>query len=86
VWRRSDLDPGRTVGHEDSVIFRVDLSRVAGALTPEQRAALVLRYQLDLSQEDVARVLGVRLGTAKSLLHRAVRRLRQLMNEENTTR
>jgi RNA polymerase sigma-70 factor, ECF subfamily len=83
VWRRSDLDPGTTIQHEDSVIFRMDLSRVIGALTPDQRAALVLRYQLDLSQEEVARVLGVRLAAAKSLLHRAVLRLRTLMNEEN---
>jgi RNA polymerase sigma factor (sigma-70 family) len=60
------------------------MSRVIGALTPDQRAALVLRYQLDLSQEEVARVLGVRLGTAKSLLHRAVLRLRASMNEENS--
>jgi RNA polymerase sigma-70 factor (ECF subfamily) len=84
VWRRSDLDPGTTIQHEDSVIFRIDLSRVISALTPDQRAALVLRYQLDLSQDQVARVLGVRLGTAKSLLHRAVLRLRALMNEENS--
>jgi RNA polymerase sigma-70 factor (ECF subfamily) len=84
VWRRSDLDPGTTIRHEDSVIFRMDLSRVIGALTPDQRAALVLRYQLDLSQEEVARVLGVRVGAAKSLLHRAVLRLRASMNEENS--
>jgi DNA-directed RNA polymerase specialized sigma24 family protein len=31
---------------------------------------------MDLSHEDIARVLDVRLGTVKSRLHRAVNRLR----------
>lgn len=46
--------------------------RVAlGSLTPEQRAAVALRYVLGLPEQDVADALGVRLGTASSLLARA---------------
>jgi len=48
-------------------------------LPPEQRAALVLRYYMDMKQVEVARELGRPLGTAKWLLHTARRRLKQLL-------
>ena len=64
------------------MVFRADLAGTLGRLTPDQRAALFLFYQLDLPHQEVARVLGVRPGTAKSKLHKAVVRLRALMNEE----
>jgi DNA-directed RNA polymerase specialized sigma24 family protein len=38
----------------------------------------------DLSQEEIARAAGVRLGTVKSRLHRALRRLRRELSEEVT--
>ena len=47
------------------------------ALSPKRRVALVLRYYEDLSIEDVARVMGCRVGTAKSLIHRGLASLRQ---------
>jgi DNA-directed RNA polymerase specialized sigma24 family protein len=37
---------------------------------------LVLRYYEDLSEAEIARVLGCRAGTVKSLASRALRRLR----------
>ena len=48
-------------------------------LSPEQRAALVLRYYMDMKQEEVAQELGRPLGTAKWLLHTARRRLKRLL-------
>ena len=45
------------------------------ALPERQRRALVLRYYDDLTVPDVADALGCRLGTAKSLIHRGLRRL-----------
>jgi RNA polymerase sigma-70 factor, ECF subfamily len=54
---------------------RRDVSRVLGAamdgLRPEYRRAVVLRYQQDLSYEEVAAVTGEPVGTVKSHLHRA---------------
>jgi len=47
------------------------------ALPMQQRAALVLRYYNDLSQEEIARVLDVPLGTVKSQLSRGLARLRK---------
>jgi RNA polymerase sigma-70 factor (sigma-E family) len=47
------------------------------ALPARQRAVLVLRFREDLPEAEVARLLGLPLGTVKSLGHRAVARLRQ---------
>jgi RNA polymerase sigma-70 factor (sigma-E family) len=45
-------------------------------LPARQRTAIVLRYYLDLPEAEVARLLGVPVGTAKSLVHRGLARLR----------
>ncbi|GGK61438.1 SigE family RNA polymerase sigma factor [Ornithinimicrobium pekingense] len=47
------------------------------ALPPRQRAALVLRYFEDLTEAQTAEVMGVRIGTVKSLSHQAVARMRE---------
>jgi RNA polymerase sigma-70 factor (ECF subfamily) len=81
-WRSSVLSDEvcRDVGAPDtSVELRVDMERALRRLTREQRAVLFLFYVMDLSQEEVARVLGTRLGTVKSRLHRAIERLREPM-------
>jgi len=41
-----------------------------------QRAVLALRFYEDLSEADIARVLGCRVGTVKSSLHRGLSKLR----------
>jgi RNA polymerase sigma-70 factor (sigma-E family) len=51
-------------------------------LPARQRAALVLRYYLDLSEAEVARQLGVPAGTVKSLVHRGLVRLRDRLGAE----
>ena len=53
-----------------------DLIRALGALAPRQRAALVLRYFEDLSEAQVAEVMGCSVGTVKSTTSRALERLR----------
>jgi RNA polymerase sigma-70 factor (sigma-E family) len=47
------------------------------ALPARQRAVLVLRFHEDLTEAEVARLLGLPLGTVKSLGHRALTRLRE---------
>ncbi len=48
-------------------------------LPERQRAAIVLRYYEDLSEAEIARTLGVRPGTVKSLLHRGTAELRRVL-------
>ena len=79
-WWRSHLLTDRLDGEagpaDSGAELRMDLERALRALSRDQRAVLFLAYQLDLPQEEIARVLGVRLGTVKSRIHRAVARLR----------
>lgn len=51
------------------------ISRSLQQLTPEQRAAVVLRYYAHLTEQQMAAVLGVAPGTVKSRLSRALKLL-----------
>ena len=57
------------------------LLRGIRALPPRQREALLLRYYLDLSEEETARSMGVRRGTVKSSTSRALAALGQRLQE-----
>jgi RNA polymerase sigma-70 factor (ECF subfamily) len=57
------------------------VERAIGALAPEYRAAFVLREYHDLDYADIARALGVDLGTVKSRLSRARAALRAALAE-----
>jgi RNA polymerase sigma factor (sigma-70 family) len=47
-----------------------------GRLPARQRAVLALRYHEDLTEVEVARLLGLPLGTVKTLARRGLGRLR----------
>jgi RNA polymerase sigma-70 factor (sigma-E family) len=49
------------------------------ALPPTRRAAVVLRYYEGRSEAEIAELLGVRPGTVKSMLHRALAQLRRVI-------
>lgn len=61
----------------------VDLSRAIDALPPMQRAAIVLHYLHDLPVAEVADLIGCRTSTASVHLHRARKRLADLLGEED---
>lgn len=54
----------------------VDLRDSLKELRPKARAALVLRYYLDLSYAEVGDLLGIPESTAKSIVRRALDRLK----------
>lgn len=60
---------------------RAALGRALTALTPRQRAVVVLRYYEDLSERETAETLGVSVGTVKSQTHLSLRRLREAAPE-----
>jgi RNA polymerase sigma-70 factor (ECF subfamily) len=53
-------------------------------LTPRQRAVVVQRYFLDMSEREMAAELGAAPGTIKWLLHVARERLRTLLSERTS--
>ena len=55
---------------------RDELDRGFRGLAPEARALVVLHHYLDLSLPEVALILGIPVGTAKSRLHRALQLMR----------
>ena len=55
--------------------------RLLGGLKPELRAVVVLRVLHGYSQEETARIVGAPVGTVKSRLHHALKRLRQVAGE-----
>ncbi len=60
---------------------RLGVRAAVAALPDRQREAIVLRFWLDLPYEDVARAMGVRTGTAKSQVSRALVALREWTDE-----
>ncbi|MFE1437399.1 SigE family RNA polymerase sigma factor [Streptomyces sp. NPDC058739] len=61
--------------------LRIIVAQALARLTPRQRTMLVLRYFEDLSETEVASVLGCTVGTVRSTTHRSLARLRGLAPE-----
>ncbi|MGC0334281.1 RNA polymerase sigma-70 factor (sigma-E family) [Streptomyces sp. SAI-170] len=61
--------------------LRISVAQALARLTPRQRTMLVLRYFEDLSETEVASVLGCSVGTVRSTTHRSLSRLRSLAPE-----
>ncbi len=57
------------------------LAGALAALTPRQRAVVVLRFYDDLTERQTAELMGVAVGTVKSQTHLALRRLREAAPE-----
>jgi RNA polymerase sigma-70 factor (ECF subfamily) len=64
------------------VAQRVEVQQALAQLSAEQRRVIALRYGADLTEADIAQVLGLPIGTVKSRLNRARERLRELLKDE----
>ena len=71
----NDPDPATAVA------TTVDLVRAARGLPRRQRQVVVLRYFADLSEREVAQLLGLSAGSVKTHLHRAAVTLRGRLDE-----
>ena len=75
--RGHDLTPDVPVAtHESAVLDRLNLWSYVTGLPPRQRAVIVLRFYEDMSERQVAEVLGCSPGTVKSQTHDALKTLR----------
>lgn len=66
----------------DTVDQREDLTKALSRLSPEERAAVFLRFYEDLNSREVAEALGITATAARTRIHRALRRLRVDLREE----
>jgi RNA polymerase sigma-70 factor (sigma-E family) len=75
--------PTRDAAHE--VVTRDEVERLLSRLTPHQRVAVVLRYLLDQSDQQIADALGCSAATVRSHLSqaRAALRLNAPTSSEN---
>ena len=91
AFARTERHDGRSAGKDvvdgssgpDELWDRAETSEevwaALGRLTPEQRAATVARYFLDLGESEMTDVLGCPRSTVKWRLHAARNRLRVLL-------
>jgi RNA polymerase sigma-70 factor, ECF subfamily len=74
--RDSDLPESSVIGKEAGIEFAEALA----ALSPKLRTVITLRYFEGLTYEQIAEVIGRPIGTVKSRLRRAHRRLGDKLN------
>ena len=72
-------DPFRAIAERDALLGGIS------TLEPDERVVIVLHYWADLSLEQIAARIGTPLGTVKSRLHRARRRLRDELERTAST-
>ena len=78
--------PGDAVPSPEAALLAVEsrerLLQAVSRLSDDHRDAVACRFFLDLSEEETAAALGIRRGTVKSRLARALERLRAELGEE----
>lgn len=65
---------------QEDMLLRMEVEQAVGCLSVADRQLLALRYVRDLTQPEVARMLGIPEGTVKIRLHRLRGRLRKALD------
>ena len=76
--------PADVASSEQAVLLREEQREVLAALAalpPRRREAIVLRYWLDLSEAEIAAVMGISAGTVKSQVSRGLAALGKTMEQ-----
>jgi RNA polymerase sigma-70 factor (ECF subfamily) len=74
--------PADEIELEAVVIDRVTVGAAINRLDDRSRDLLALRYGADLRAREIAAVLGIKTNTVEVALHRALARLRQLLEND----
>lgn len=81
VIRLAETRPGLP-SPEDTAERHEDLSRALRRLSPDERAAVFLRFFEDMNSREVGLALGITATAARSRIHRALQQLRIDLAEE----
>ncbi|TDD85632.1 SigE family RNA polymerase sigma factor [Actinomadura rubrisoli] len=85
MWRYTEPHEPPIWSAESAVLLgedRREVMRALRRLPRRQREALVLRYYLDLSDDEVSAAMGIRPGTVRSTMARALGALARELGEE----
>lgn len=77
--RRQVLERRQPAPADGTVDVSFELRGALAALPVRQRSVVVLRYYEDLPESEIAEMLGCSVSAVKSLLHRAVKDLRKVI-------
>lgn len=75
---RPDRDLGQRIDDRD------EIGGLLAGLPPQQRAAIVLRYYLDVPDNVIAKELGVSEGAVRTYISRGLAALRVVVTEKST--
>ena len=73
-------------GSDSSSVERLALVDAMTTLSPMRRAVVILRFYEDMSEERIAEILERPAGTVRSDLHRALKALRPLLQDDELVR
>jgi RNA polymerase sigma-70 factor (sigma-E family) len=83
--RRSRADQEQPVTSAEAEVLsaeeRLEVMRALRRLPRRQREALVLRFYLDLSHDEIAETMGINPGTVRSAMHRGLASLGRALKE-----
>ena len=85
-WIRRRIIERRAARHRDEPALTVSVAEFLaylGKLTPRQRAVVFLRYHEDLSDREIARLVGRPPRVVRSLMWRAMEKLRREMSNDD---
>jgi len=71
------VEPNQTTSFEERLVDRLYLEDLLEILEPTERSIVYLRYEEDLSLQEIASTFDVPLSTVKSTLYRALEKVRR---------
>ncbi len=69
------------MGEEENIALSLSLLEVMETLQEEEKSVILLKYYADRTLKEISEILDIPLGTAKSILYRALEKLRQNLKE-----
>lgn len=83
VQWKSEYYDSITAVDENDISLAISLMDLIELLDMEEKHVIILRYYYDFTIREVTEIMNIPLGTGKSLLYRALRKLRKRVEEED---
>jgi len=77
-------EPIDAINTESRIVAERTVQELIKYLRQEERAALLLHFRHELSQQEIASVMDLPLGTVKSLLRRSKLKLKTMLDKNQT--